>query len=109
MQLINVWGPAAAHSLSVVTKDWKYIYWPYAATGFQATEELYNTTEDPLELRNRIEDPASQTALKEMQARHATAVAHWKRSSVPYHNYEKFGTIFDRDIPWKEKAPLVDK
>ena len=27
--LINVWGPKAAHSYGVVTKDYKYLYWPY--------------------------------------------------------------------------------
>ena len=25
--LINVWGPRAVYSLSVVTRDWKFIFW----------------------------------------------------------------------------------
>jgi len=52
LPLINVWGPEKVHSMSVVTKDWKYIYWPYGADGFEPVEELYHTAKDPLELTN---------------------------------------------------------
>ncbi len=52
LPLINVWGPKAAHSLAVVTKDWKYIYWPYENGSMKPTEELYDTQHDPLELTN---------------------------------------------------------
>ena len=50
--LINVWGPQAARSYGVVTKDYKYIYWPYEAGDFEPTEELYHLAKDPHERKN---------------------------------------------------------
>ena len=50
--LINVWGHPATHALAVVTKDMKYIHWPYAAEGFESTDELYHLSKDPHELVN---------------------------------------------------------
>ena len=107
LALINVWGPAKAHSLSVLTKHWKYIYWSYAEDDFVATEELYHTDRDPLELTNLVGDAAYRPELKRMRQHYDTLVATWKKDSVPYHGYQPFGTIFDRHIPWKQKRPLL--
>jgi arylsulfatase A-like enzyme len=103
LPLINVWGPAKAHSYSVVTKDWKYIYWPYAAGDFKATEELYHTSIDPLELENCLEKPAAAAALGQMRELYDEAVGSWKSQAVPYHDYKKYGTIFDRHLSWAVK------
>ncbi len=103
LPLINVWGPAKAHSYSVVTKDWKYIYWPYADGEFKATEELYHTSIDPLELENCLEKPAAAAALRQMRELYDEAVSSWKSQAVPYHDYKKYGTIFDRHLSWAEK------
>ena len=105
--LINVWGPAEVHSLSVVRKDWKYIFWSYAESGFNETEELYNTSKDPLELHNVAADHTHQNELETMRAIYDTAVKTWKTHAVSYHHYQPFGTIFDRKIPWNEKRQLV--
>lgn len=35
LPLINVWGPRPVFSLSVVTKNWKYIFWPYSEGDFR--------------------------------------------------------------------------
>jgi len=107
LALINVWGPAEAHSLSVLTKHWKYIYWSYAAGDFSATEELYHTGRDPLELTNLAVDAAYRAQLTGMRARYDTLVQTWKKESVPYHGYQPFGTIFDRQIPWNQKRALL--
>ena len=56
LPLINVWGPKAVHSYAVVTKDWKYIYWPYAEGELEAADELYHLAEDRLELNNVLRD-----------------------------------------------------
>lgn len=107
LPLINVWGPPQVHSLAVVTKDWKYIYWPWAKPDFVATEELYNTAVDPLELSNRAIDPESADDLARLRACFDHHVSHWKQHSVSYHGYQKFGTLFDRHLSWDEKSLLT--
>jgi arylsulfatase A-like enzyme len=45
------------------TARWKYVYYPFDR------DELYDLQDDPWEMRNLIDDPASQAALAEMRAR----------------------------------------
>ena len=104
LPLINVWGPKACHSFGVVTKDSKYVFWPHGEPGFTPTEELYNLAEDGLELRNEAINPQSAPRLEEMRAKYDEAVATWKQETVQYHDYARYGTIFDRHIPWNEKT-----
>jgi len=104
LPLINVWGPEQVHSLAVVTKDWKYIYWPYAGKGFTATEEIYHTAEDPLELVNRATDPAPAKTLRQ---RYDATVADWKASAVDYHGYSRFGILFNRQLDWSTKQTML--
>jgi arylsulfatase A-like enzyme len=104
LPLINVWGPPEAHSLSVVTKDWKYIYWPFAEGDFVATEELYHTSSDPLELENCLQNPDTAATLGQLRDIFDKAVSSWKSDAVPYHNYRKYGTIFDRHLTWAQKS-----
>ena len=105
--LMNVWGPAAVHSLSVVTRDWKYVFWPYAEGDFVATEELYSTKDDPLELTNLASGETHAETLRRMRSVYDQAVLHWKRQAVPYHRYREFGVIFDRNVPWNEKGRFL--
>ncbi len=105
--LLNVWGPKAVHSLAVVTKDWKYVFWPYAEGVFALTEELYSTKEDPLELKNLVADPAHAQTFERMRSLYDQAVSHWKSQAVPYHRYQEFGLLFDRNIPWAQKQGLL--
>ncbi|MEX0322447.1 MAG: sulfatase [Puniceicoccaceae bacterium] len=107
LPLINVWGPSEVHSLSIVTKDEKFIYWPHAAEGFVATEELYITSKDPLELENQVANPEYASTLRRMQKLYDDQVKHWKAESVDFHDYKQFGDIFDRSIEWKDKQKLV--
>jgi arylsulfatase A-like enzyme len=96
LPLINVWGPEPAHSLAVVTRDWKYIHWAYAEGDFEPTEELYNTGRDPLERTNLASVDSAASELTRMRALYDQAVADWKKSAVPYHNYQSFGDFFSR-------------
>ena len=41
--------------------------------------------------------------LKRLRKMYDKAVASWKRDAVPYHNYQPFGTWFDRNLPWGKK------
>lgn len=107
--LINVWGPEAVYSFSVVTRDWKYVFWPYAEGDFVPTEELYWTAKDPLELTNLAADAIHREALAEMRSKYDEAVACWKQQAVPYHRYDAFGTWFDRHVPWGEKRDLLKR
>ena len=97
--LINVWGPKEAHSYGVVTKDYKYIYWPYESGEFEATEELYHLAKDPHELTNLAQQKGKD--LKKMRARYDDAVKAWRHDGVDYNGYQPYGDIFDRKIPWK--------
>ena len=104
LPLINVWGPASVHSFGVVTRDWKYIYWPWAEGDLEATDELYHLEEDRLELVNYIDDTSKKEILQEMRQKYDDAVNHWKSEAVEFHDYQRFGTLFDRNLSWKEKA-----
>ena len=104
LPLINVWGPKAVHSYAVVTKDWKYIYWPYAEGELEAADELYHLAEDRLELNNVLRDSDAREALAEMRKTYDAAVTAWKKESVPYHSYKQYGTIFDRHVKWAKNV-----
>lgn len=103
LPLINVWGPRQVHSLAVVSKEWKYIYWPWAEGDYEATEELYDLRTDRLELINAASDPVNDRELISMRDTYDKVVHHWRRNAVPYHNYQPFGTLFRRDLSWEEK------
>jgi len=94
LPLINVWGPEAVHSLSIVTKDWKFVRWPYNQKGFQPTEELFFLREDPLELKNEILNPEHNSALEQKRKRYIDEIETWSREGVPFRGYpseaEKF-------------------
>ncbi len=110
LSLINVYnqnGPPITHSLAVVTKDLKYIYWSYAGEGFEETEELYHLGKDPLELTNQAGNPEYRSTLQQMQKTYDKHLGHWKTEAVSYNFYQPYGTIFDRHATWPEKEPLL--
>lgn len=104
LQLINAWGPLVAQSLSVLTKDWKYIYWPYGADEFTPTEELYKVSEDRLELLNRIQKNQPPEVLMDMRKRYDAAVKDWREKAVSFNKYDRYADFYDRRIPWAKKS-----
>jgi arylsulfatase A-like enzyme len=106
MSLINVWGKQPTHALCVVTRDMKYIHWGYAAEGFEVAEELYHLEKDRLERVNQAANPEYGKALEAMRGLYDTHLAKWKTEAVPYNNYQPYGTLFDRSVPWDRKSGL---
>lgn len=92
LPLINVWGPPETHSLSIVTKDWKYILWNYSEGDYEPVEELYHTKEDGLELHNIA--GVSTEKLGEMRTLYNVQLEHWKQNAVP--SYKSYSSTFAR-------------
>ncbi len=109
LPLINVWGPAAAQSLGIVTRDWKYIFWSYGAGQYTPVAELYHTAEDPLEMKNLISNPDSAARRREMENLYDAQLKHWKQQGAPHHNYSKYTIVFDRTTPWANKQVLIGR
>ena len=103
LALMNTYGPIATHSLSCVTRDYKYTYWWYGDDTMEPTEELFDLKNDPLELKNLAGSSEGTTALLEMRARYDNEEADWKQDAVDYNNYKPYGTLFDRNVPLADK------
>lgn len=96
LPLINVWGPKPVYSLSVVTRDWKYIYWPWAEKGFEPAAELYNLRSDPLELKNLTSDSSAAKDLARMQQRYDDLIEDWQTKAVTWHGYRPLADVLKR-------------
>ncbi|MBT8037746.1 MAG: sulfatase [Verrucomicrobiae bacterium] len=108
MVLINVWGEKATHCLTTLTQRLKYTYWWYGGDGMTPVEELFDTLNDPLELKNRVKDPEYNTMLKRMRQNYDAELEEWKKQAVTYNDYQRYGTLFDRNTPWSEKERMLD-
>lgn len=93
LNLVNVWGPKSTFSLSVVTRDLKYIYWPFEDEKMKPREELYDLKQDPMELSNVA---SIHQRSDDMRKLYHKAVEHWKSSAVPYHGYAGLDSFFAR-------------
>ena len=107
MAFINVYGGRPTHSLTCLTKKWKYTYWWYEGEGMKSTEELFNLEKDPLELRNTAKNTENKKVLSSMQKVYDQYVALWKKDAVNYNKYIYFGYLFDRSISWDEKQKIM--
>ena len=107
MAFMNIWGTMATQSLTVLTKNFKYTYWWYGDEGMTPTEELFDTSNDPLELKNLANDPACKSDLERMRKKYDKELALWKKHAVGYNDYRKYATFFDRNIPWSAKEKIT--
>lgn len=108
LPLINVWGKAPTHALGVVTEDLKYLHWGYAEEGFESTNELYDLKKDPMELTNQFYSPTYQKTVRKMCKLYDRHLAHWRKNSVSYNDYQRFGVLFDRKLTWSEKEKKLN-
>ncbi len=104
LSFINVFGNVATHSLTTITKEWKYTYWWYGDDKMKSTEELFHLKEDPTEMVNLAVNPEASQVLDEMRVKYDQQLQHWKNEAVAYNNYTQYGTIFDRAIDSSKKT-----
>mgnify|MGYP001825400457 CR=1 FL=1 len=107
MVLINVWGETATHCLTTLTQKSKYTYWWYGGDGMTPAEELFDTANDPLELKNLANNPEHSVTLKRMRKKYDAELAVWKKQAVPYNDYQRYGTLFDRNTAWSAKEKMA--
>ena len=103
MSFINVYGPIPTHSLTCLTDQFKYTYWWYGDKKMRPVEELFDTKNDPLELTNLATSSGSAVALGTMRQRYDRELEKWKSQAVDYNDYQRYGTLFDRNVPLSEK------
>jgi arylsulfatase A-like enzyme len=101
LPLLNVWGARPAHSLAVVSTEWKYIHWFYGADGYEPTEELYSMKSDRLETRNLAGSPEQQHVLAAMQKKYDLWLGVWAKEGVDDNGYRKYIKLADRSFDWK--------
>jgi len=95
LAFINVWGPEATHSMTALTKRWKYTYWGYEGKGMKAAEDLFDLGRDPMEMKNLASNPEYAAKLKAMREQYDQQLSAWRKESVG--KYQPFGTSFARD------------
>jgi arylsulfatase A-like enzyme len=108
LPVIQVWGTAGTLSLAVVTETHKYVHWIYGQD-VQPAEELFDLVRDPYEMRNVARDAEYRLVLETMRDRYDAEVQRWREQAVDYNDYQPFGTLFDRAVPWNEKKHLLPK
>jgi arylsulfatase A-like enzyme len=107
LPLFNFWGIDSAQSMAIVTPDWKYIHWYYGG-GMKPAEELFHLAEDRIEMKNIARDASLSEQLERMRALYDAQHADIARQLAPNHGYEKYPTLFSRNIAWEQKAPLLE-
>ncbi len=104
LSIVQSYGSAPTLVLSVVTQNWKYIYW-FFGENIKPSEELFNLKNDPFEMQNLAS--ANEEKTGEMRKLYDATVEKWKKDAVPYGYYQEFGILFDRNIEWKDKKGVL--
>jgi arylsulfatase A-like enzyme len=105
--LLNMWGNDEIQEMSVVSKDWKYIYWQYADHRMKPSEELFNIGKDRLEMKNLANEPESKKQLIIMRKLYDKQVMHIKQNALDVNDYKKYGLLFDRTVNAQVKKPFL--
>jgi len=105
--LMNVWGDAPTHALTVVTEDYKYIHWPYAQ-GMEPREELYHLARDRHEMKNLSGSSEHREALGRLRKYHDEALSTWKADCVDTGGYGQYAAIFERSLSWDTKLAAME-
>ncbi|WP_282037977.1 sulfatase family protein [Saccharicrinis aurantiacus] len=105
--LTNMWGNDEIQSISVVSKDWKYIYWQYENEKMKPTEELFFVGKDRLEMKNEVKNPEHKNQLNSMRQQYDKQVQEISKGAVNYNDYQKYSILFDRNASAEEKKPYL--
>jgi arylsulfatase A-like enzyme len=89
MAFINAWGTLPTHSLSCLTRQYKYTYWWYGDDTMKPVEELFDTRNDPLELTNLADSTDNAKILESMRTRYDQELAKWKSQAVGYNDLQR--------------------
>ena len=103
LAFINVYGAMPTRSLTCITQQHKYTYWWYGDETMEPMEELFDTKNDSLETINLADDAHSKDVLYSMRERYDVELSKWKSEAVDYNDYQRFGTLFDRNVSLSEK------
>jgi len=106
--IIQAWGEAAAQCMTVVRGHYKYLYW-YYGEGMEPVEELYDLEDDCAEMKNLVGIEGEEGPLTEMRAAYDRYLEQWKQECDEQHRYSEYGQLFDREVPWDQKAYLIRK
>ena len=106
---MNFYGPEPTRSFSVFTKTWKYNYWWYGDANMEPTEELFDLSTDPHEMTNAAKDPSDAGQLDSMRRRYDAEMKKYQEQVVPYNDYQRYGTLFDRNVPIEKKKDLIKR
>lgn len=100
LPIVQVWGPKATHCLTVMQKQYKYIYWNYKdeAKGIYPTEELFDIINDPYEMTNLANQPKYKPQLNEMRKLYDKQLQHWNEQGVKNHGYDKAAASLIRTV-----------
>jgi len=104
LPLIQAWPHTeACQALSVVSEDYKYIYWFYSDKTMEPAEELYQLENDRLEMVDLAADPEFSHILEKMRQLYDEYVEHWKSNCVHRNDYQRYVQLYDRHIPFGNK------
>ena len=87
MPVFNFWGSAATHEMTMVTEDYKYIYWYFEGDGMTAAEELYHRQKDSAEMNNLVYNPELAPKLEEMRQLFDAQVQHIRDHAMADRSY----------------------
>ena len=106
LPVIQAWGSAPNLAFSLVTEEWKYIYW-YFGDNMDPAEELFDLRNDPYEMKNMVAEESAKKVLEDMRKLYDSEIQRWKDEAVTTGHYKEFGTLFDRHVPWAQKEDLI--
>jgi len=105
--LTNFWGNDEIQSMSVVSKDWKYILWNFEDDKMNTTEELFHIGKDRLEMTNKASDSSEKKQLKKMRSLYDEQLIKLKQEATKDNLYQKYAVLFDRNATVDEKKPYL--
>ncbi len=100
--LIKNWawtGGDISRALGVVTKRWKYIYYPWFNDKVQPAEELFDMQQDPGETHNLAGEADMQEILQSLRDLYDSHLAAWNKNHVQpdtVHLYDRAAELYKR-------------